>query len=89
MQYLKWDEAEINGLARVGITVLFTEVDDGGVVLREVGLDSHKKVVHKFPHPDFPVGGRGFFDNEIVSVTNSSAGKIPAEEFLAAWDSHS
>jgi hypothetical protein len=82
MIYLKWDSSTFLGLEKVeGMQAMYTEVDDNGVVRREVGLDRAGRVVHRFPSAG-RLGERGLFD--LVPVTAGKA-NMNEREFSAIW----
>jgi len=81
MIYIAWTNDDINGLARMGICSLWTEVDGDGIVTRELGFDCDGHVVHKFPS----VAKRfGIFDNQVVAMTQKNI-CIKPEQFNEVW----
>jgi len=81
MIYIAWTSDDINGLARIGICSLWTEVDGNGLVTRELGFDCDGHVVHKVPS-----GAKrfGLFDNQVVVVTQNNL-CIKPEQFNEVW----
>jgi hypothetical protein len=87
MKYLKWTESDLEGIHTVkGIVTLFTEVDDLGSVRREVGVDCHGRIVHRFPGEGSELERRGFFDNQTVSIVWGNGKLITAESFKEMWN---
>ena len=80
--YLRWDAHDVKNLHRQGGCVeLFTEIDQHGRVLREVGLDATGTVVHCAPSKQSPYG---LFDNQVVSLANQRS-DIGSEAFGLLW----
>ena len=82
MVYLMWTEREISGLRKYkGIVTLYTEVSEGGGVVREVGVDEEKKIVHFFPSER---DQRGLFDLGVIE-TGGLRSDLAASEFEMLW----
>ena len=83
--YCKWGEEDIEGLHSFSQTsILYTESNEQGVVLREIGLDNLGKVTHKYPSSAHPFGFRGLFDTQIVELSGR-ASKLTKNEFEDLW----
>lgn len=82
MIYIKWTNDDINGLEKLGIFLLWTEVDENGFVTRELGFNNDGFVVHKCPH-----GSKlfGLFDNQAVVLTRDKD-CIEPEKFNEIWN---
>lgn len=48
---LEWTETDAPGIGEAGVNRIWTEVDDSGIILREIGLDSTGGVVYIAPAP--------------------------------------
>ena len=66
------------------IVELWTEANDDGVVVREVGLDDRGRVVHRMPSEVFPHGTYGLFDMAVVSP-EPQAGDPSRGDFDERW----
>lgn len=88
MHYRKWDERDIEGLYESeGILIVYTEIDNIGNVVGEIGLNDSGKVVHKFPSALYPRGTYGLFDNQRVDVSSLSPTESSRQEkeFKKLW----
>jgi hypothetical protein len=80
---LVWTEAEVTGLAATwGLSRVMTEIDERGVVTRELGIDVGGNVVHRFP------GGptrakHGVFDLAIIPPSEET--EIGLADFDSLW----
>lgn len=83
MYYIRWSDKEIKGLE---ITQIWAEIETGGRVCREVGLDIKRSIVHKCPSNDHPLGEYGYFDLASIDTSNLSS-NISQAEFQKLWDS--
>jgi len=86
MHYFRWTGTKIENLQKrtPGIVVLLTEVDAGGDVTREVGLDGQSNVVHKCPSTIFRHGVYGLF--RLVPLDASEwRDAITEAEFQKYW----
>lgn len=83
MFYAELHSSDILGLEKggEGIVAVFTEVDDSGLVRREVGLNRAGNVVHRFPSSG-RLGERGLFDLVPVAASKSN---LSEEEFSRIW----
>ena len=80
---LIWTEADIDGLANAtGLSHILTEVDENGVVTRELGFDVEGKVIHR--HPGNPTCAKyGLFD--LAKIAPSDRTEMDANEFERLW----
>jgi len=80
---LLWTEGDISGLAdATGLSRILTEVDDNGVVTRELGFDVEGKVIYR--HPGKPTCAKyGLFD--LAKVAPSDRTEMDASEFERLW----
>lgn len=79
MHYLKWTETDITNL---GFAALFTEVNDHGVVTRELGIDRMGRVVHKAPTQR---DNYGVFHNIRIDLHGLSD-DLPPSAFNILWE---
>ncbi|MFH2043998.1 MAG: hypothetical protein ABIK92_02505 [Pseudomonadota bacterium] len=87
MFYLKWTEPDIADLGAFDkMVVLYTEIDNEGIVHKEIGLDNAGKVIHKSPSSHYRYGEYGIFDNQKVALPNEKA-NLTKEEFDRLWES--
>lgn len=84
MYYFKWTEKEITGLNEDNVETLYTEVNNKGDVLREIGVDEMGVVVHKCPSEGYKNGIYGIFDLAKVDFANMKE-DASKEEFNALW----
>ena len=83
--YCKWEEEDIKGLHSMAeVSSLYTESNEEGVVLREIGLNKFGKVAHRYPSSAHSLGHHGIFDNQTVELSNETT-KLTKEEFEALW----
>ncbi len=67
----KWTNDEIDNLyEKFSISVLFTEVNKDGRVIREIGLDENNNIIHKCPSKNYKYGKYGLFDLVKVDLSN-------------------
>jgi len=76
--FLAWTERDIKGL---DFATLYTEINQFGLVTREVGINAIGMVVHKFPSQNSP---RGCFDLAIVNFDNLTS-DISMQQFEQLW----
>lgn len=82
MYYISWDSQSIEGLGKsIGCAILYTEVDQSGRVLREIGVDEEGWIVHCAPSSR---NAHGLFDNQMIDKT-SLRNDISEQEFLRLW----
>jgi hypothetical protein len=79
MKYTIFNKLDIAGLYKIGMDHVFVELDETGIVLREIGFDSCNRLVHKYPGVG-PYGKRGVFDNAILEVQDLKE-ELNFEEF--------
>jgi len=83
--YCRWDEDDIEGLHSISeIASLYTESNEQGLVLREIGLDKFGKVTHRYPSSAHPFGSRGTFDTQTIKLSEKTR-TLTKEEFEALW----
>jgi len=82
---IEWTEADIEGLSDAwGLTRIVTEVDDDGLVTRELGFDAGGILVHR--HPGEPTRAKhGVFD--LAKIASSGRADMEPEEFERLWSS--
>jgi hypothetical protein len=86
MYYCVWTEKDNKGEKSLDdIVKLFTEIDDNGRVLREIGIDKDGRLVHKCPSDKFRNGTYGLFDNQVVIISDESS-LITKNEFERMWE---
>ena len=80
---LDWTEADIEGLSDSwGLTRVLTEVDDDGLVTRELGFDARGVLVHR--HPGEPTRAKhGIFD--LAKINRTARSDLGTEEFERLW----
>jgi YD repeat-containing protein len=80
---MMWTEAEVTGLARAwGLSRIVTEVDEQGMVTRELGYDADGNLVHR--HPGEPTRAKyGVFD--LAKIAPSEAAVMEPVEFDRLW----
>jgi hypothetical protein len=83
--YCRWEEADIKGLHSIAeVSNLYTESNEQGVVLREIGLDKFGEITHRYPSSAHSLGRRGIFDNQTVELSDATT-QLTIEEFEALW----
>jgi len=83
--YCKWDEGDIKGLHNISdVSILYTESNECGEVLREIGLDKFGKITHRYPSSAHSFGIRGIFDAQPINLASAS-GEITKDEFESIW----
>jgi hypothetical protein len=86
MRYVKWTGLDIEGLDSIAeITVLYTEIDDNGDIIRELGMNKNGTIVHKFPSHSGKYGKYGVFDGQKVIVSDLHS-DISKEDFDRMWE---
>jgi hypothetical protein len=87
MRYLSWDEGSASGLGSQapGLVQVWTEVDDAGVVCRELGFDAEGHIAHRCPSDWYRHGTYGLFDSARIEVVGTEDDIEPAE-FERRWD---
>jgi len=83
--YRRWNEDDIRGLHSISqISILYTESNAQGVVLREIGLDKLGKIMHRYPSSSHPFGSRGLFDTQTVELSSETK-DLTKDEFEGLW----
>jgi hypothetical protein len=83
MEYLRWSEEEVANLRKHrNIHLILLEVDDEGVVTREIGLNETGDIVHAFPTVE---DQRGLFDMTPIDLTHVRS-NLSSAEFEFHWD---
>ena len=81
---LVWTEAEITGLFEAwGLSRIITEVDEEGLVTRELGYDAEGNLVHRCPGEPRVTDQHGVFD--LAQIAPSHRADLDAEEFDRLW----
>lgn len=80
--YCKWEEEGLHYFSQTSI--LYTESNEQGVVLREIGFDKLGKITHRYPSSAHPFGSRGLFDTQTVSLSDGTP-KLTKDEFEDLW----
>jgi len=87
MLYIRWTEQDIAELSAFSeITILYTEINDEGEVLKEIGLNNEGKIIHKSPSTGYPYGEYGIFDNQKVAISGRKS-NFSKDEFYQLWES--
>ncbi len=81
---LAWRQHDISGLSVLGISVIWTEVDDSGKVTREIGFGADCEVLYVAPS-DSKKFGRGLFDGQSVDTKDHEADMPSPDEFERLW----
>lgn len=84
MKYLKVDRDFIDfSLFSAEIEYLFVEIDLNGIINREIGVNSHNNIVHKYPSTDYKHGAYGIMD--LVSLVLDFESNLSKERFELFW----
>lgn len=86
MPILVFDEPDPpKQLKRIGLKRILTEVDDRGVILREMGLDADDRVLYLAPAH---VGKYryGFFDLQTIDPQGGLENEFPEARFEELWN---
>ena len=83
MRFIDWDEKDVGGLSKSGLFRLVAEIDDDGVVTRELGFDVQHRLVHRCPGGVGVEGTYGFFDLQRFAPGDHS--DLAEEEFDRLW----
>ena len=80
-----WTSDDLSGIEDLGIQQVWTEIDEDGRVLREIGLGESGELAYVAPS-DHSKHGRGLFDNQIVSL-RAGRGDDPSlkKRFESLW----
>ena len=85
MRYLKWTEESLKGLKpQTGITLLYIEAEDNGMIRREVGVNDAGVVIHKCPSDKFKDGTYGVIDNVLEDISEYPD-STTKQEFETQW----
>ena len=79
---LKFDETTDPPADGEGLTELWAEINEIGLVMREIGFAADGSIRHKYPG-DGPDGRYGVFD--LVMFEPSTPADIPLETFEEMW----
>lgn len=82
MRYLRWTRDD--GETGPEISEVWTEVNNDGVVTREMGFDERMEIVHRMPSGRFPQGTYGLFDLATIDLGLRHR-DVPADEFERRW----
>lgn len=84
MRYIEWQDTDILDLyEEFNVVKIYTEIDDAGIVCREIGIDEHGKIAHKFPSENYQHGRYGLFDNQVVECEDEGINKSLFDDL---WD---
>jgi hypothetical protein len=83
MVYLSWDRDAIHALPTHWHEYI-TEVDEAGIVWREVAADQAGIVVYRAPSQEHP---RGMFENQRIKWSGDPDPMLE-ERFLQLWNRH-
>lgn len=64
--------------------LLFIEIDNNGIVKREIGLNNKDLIIHKYPNINYKYGLYGIFDLQIFDI-NSIDNELSEKEFNKLW----
>lgn len=84
MYYFKWTEKDIKGLNSDGINCVYTEVNEKGQVLKEIGVDRDGKIVHRWPSSTSRLWKYGIFDLAQIDVSVKTT--LREETFNRMWN---
>jgi hypothetical protein len=87
-KYLKITNDIIDLRESFSIDLVFVEITNHGKVLREIGVDSSGKIIHKYPSHTHQYGHRGIFDLNIFDF-ESFENEMDEEEFEILWNKES
>ena len=82
-RFVDWGETDVGGLPKLGLARLIAEIDDGGVVTRELGFDDHHRLVHRCPGGPGVEGTYGLFDMTKFAAGGDS--DLAEDEFNRLW----
>lgn len=81
---LVWTEAELTGLGKAwGLSRIITEVDEQGLVTRELGFDAEGNLIHRCPGEPTVTDDYGVFD--LAKIAPSDHTDLEPEEFDRLW----
>ncbi len=84
-KYLKITNDIIDLRESFSLDLVFVEITNHGKVLREIGVDSSSKIIHKYPSDTHQYGHRGIFDLNIFNI-ESFENEMDEEEFEILWN---
>lgn len=84
---LEWREDEVAGLSSIGLSSVWTELNDCQAVVREIGFDNDGQPIH-FAAVGMP--GVFLFDGQIIAdkkqrTLATSVDQRRCDEFVALW----
>jgi len=81
---LVWTEAELTGLGKAwGLSRIITEVDEQGLVTRELGFDADGNLIHRYPGEPTVTDDYGVFD--LATIAPSDRSDMEPDEFDCLW----
>jgi hypothetical protein len=81
---LVWTETEITGLGEGwGLSRIITEVDEQGLVTRELGYDADGKLIHRCPGEPTVSDVYGVFD--LAKIAPGDRTDLEPDEFDHLW----
>jgi hypothetical protein len=83
VRFMYWDEETVEGLSKSGLTRLVAEIDDDGVVTRELAFDDQGRLVHRCPGGRGTEGTYGFFD--MARFAPSQESLLSKADFNELW----
>lgn len=63
---------------------LWLELDNRGRVIKEIGFDMNKKIIHAYPSYKFEYGKYGIFDLNILDISVLTD-DISVDKFYEVW----
>jgi len=83
--YCTWEEDDIKGLHSISeVASLYTESNEEGVVLREIGLNKVGQIAHRYPSSTHLFGHHGILDNQKVELSDTNT-HLTKAEFEVLW----
>lgn len=83
---LIWDERDLSGIDKLNLDQVWTEVNDTGIVLREIGLSKSGEIIYYAPS-NHKMFGQGLFDNQRVNIRSDHRSALRIEErFEELWN---
>ena len=83
LRIIDWRAERVSAVTELGLTRLVAEVDETGVVERELGFDRLGRLVHRYPGGIGIAGDYGVF--EMASFEPSAANDLSSDEFARLW----
>lgn len=81
--YSRMPSAGLEDLTKIGIHTVWIEVNEEGIVERELGFDANNHVIHRFPGGG-PLGRYGIFDL-VKFAPGAIEENLSAESFESAF----